>query len=34
MVVSALKTWEQQRSYEDLGFGMVEMILSKMVFAQ
>jgi hypothetical protein len=31
MVVSTLKTWEKQRSYEDLGFGMVEMILLKMV---
>ncbi len=34
MVVSILKTWEKKRSYEDLGFGMVEMILLKMVFAQ
>jgi hypothetical protein len=31
MAVSVLKTWEKQRSYEDLGFDMVEMILLKMV---
>jgi hypothetical protein len=34
MVISALKTWERQTSYEDLGFGMVEMILLKMVLTQ
>lgn len=31
MVVLILKTWERQRSYEDLGFDMAEMILLKMV---
>jgi hypothetical protein len=34
MVISTLKTWENYISYEDLGFGMVEMILLKMVLTQ